>query len=262
MTKEKGMLDELQETAARFLAAAREAGRPGERLPEAWRPADLDAALAIQRRVGELLGQQTGGWKCSLPSPARPIIAATILAPTIVRGPRCTVVAVGDTAQVEPEVAFILGRDLPRRGKPYSDAEIVAAIAEIRLVLELLGSRYADTASPTWEEMIADSLQNQGLVIGPLVPGGLDAALESMVVVVRGPCGILSTHDGRHGDGHPLRPMCWLANFLAQRDEGLHAGQVVTTGSYAGAIKVPLGQPLAVAFGGLGSISVELISVT
>jgi 2-keto-4-pentenoate hydratase len=256
------MRDERQENAARFLVAAREAGRPGERLPEAWRPPDPEAALAIQRRVGELLGQQAGGWKCSLPSPARPIVAAPMLAPTIVRGPRCNVVAAGDTARIEPEVAFILGRDLPRRSQSYSDAEIVAAVAETRLVLELLGSRYADTASPTWEEMLADSLQNQGLVIGPLVPGGLDAALDSMVVVVRGPRGILSTHDGRHGDGHPLRPLCWLANFLAQRDEGLHAGQVVTTGSYAGAIEVPLGQPLAVAFGGLGSISVELIPVT
>ena len=208
MTREEGMRDELREKAARFLVAAREANRPGERLPEAWRPPDLEAALAIQRRVGELLGQQVGGWKCSLPSPARPIVAAPMLAPTIVRGPRCTVVAVGEAARVEPEVAFILGRDLPRRSKPYSDEEIVAAIAETRLVLELLGSRYADTASPTWEEMVADSLQNQGLVIGPLVPGGLDAALETMVVVVRGPFGILSTHVGRHGDGHPLRPLC------------------------------------------------------
>jgi 2-keto-4-pentenoate hydratase len=255
-----GILDERHENAARYLAVARTAGRPGERLPEAWRPADLEAALGIQRRVGELLGQRTGGWKCSLPSSARPILAAPILAPTIVHGPRCAVVAAGDAARIEPEVAFILGRDLPRRAEPYTDAEIVAAIAETRLVLELLGSRYADTASPTWEEMIADSLQNQGLVIGPLVPGGPEAALESMLVVVRGPGGILSTHDGRHGDGHPLRPLCWLANFLAARDDGLRLGQVVTTGSYAGAIEVPLGQPLTVAFGDLGSISVELIA--
>ena len=63
---------------------------------------------------------------------------------------------------------------------------------------------------------------------------------------------ILSTHDGRHGDGHPLRPLVWLANFLAARGEGLRAGQVVTTGSYAGAIEVPLDELLTVTFGDLG----------
>ena len=72
---------------------------------------------------------------------------------------------------------------------------------------------------------------------------------------------MLSTHDGRHGDGHPLRPLYWLANFLAGRDEGLRAGQVVTTGSYAGAIEVPVGTPLTVTFGDLGKIEIELRSV-
>ena len=69
---------------------------------------------------------------------------------------------------------------------------------------------------------------------------------------------MLSTHDGRHGDGHPLRPLYWLANFLAARGEGLRAGQVVTTGSYAGAIDVPLDQSLTVTYGDLGQVAIEL----
>ena len=48
--------------------------------------------------------------------------------------------------------------------------------------------------------------------------------------------------------------------WAVERDRGLTVGQVVTTGSYAGAITVPLGQPLTVAFGDLGSIAVELIA--
>ena len=69
----------------------------------------------------------------------------------------------------------------------------------------------------------------------------------------------LSTHDGRHGDGHPLRPLVWLANFLAARGEGLRAGQIVTTGSYAGAIEVPLDVPLVVTFGDLGAVATTLV---
>ena len=72
------------ETAARYLVAARLAGRPGERLPESCRPADVDAALAIQKRVTELLGLPIGGWKCSVPTPPRPAPMAPIYAPTIV----------------------------------------------------------------------------------------------------------------------------------------------------------------------------------
>ena len=78
-------------------------------------------------------------------------------------------------------------------------------------------------------------------------------------VNVSGAHGVLSTHAGRHGDGHPLRPLYWLANFLAARGEGLTAGQIVTTGSYAGAIEVPLGEPLTVAFGDLGTIFVQCV---
>ena len=89
-------------------------------------------------------------------------------------------------------------------------------------------------------------------------PGGLDAELHAFPVTVSGPSGVLATHDGRHGDGHPLRPLCWLANFLAARGTGLRAGQIVTTGSYAGAIDVPLAQPLTIAFGDLGRIAIEL----
>ena len=213
----------------------------------------------IQRRVGELLGQKIGGWKCSVPSALRPILAAPIFAATIVRNSPCTVFASSATAKIEPEVAFVLGRDLPQRATPYSEAEVRDAITEPRLVLELLGSRYADPAPATWAEMMADSVQNQGLFVGPIIPGGLDAALDGFRVLVEGPTGILSTHDGRHGDGHPLRPLYWLANFLAARNEGLRAGQIVTTGSYAGAIDVPLGQPLTVGFGDLGTIAIELV---
>jgi 2-keto-4-pentenoate hydratase len=248
-----------QESAAQFLAAARNAGRAGSRMPEADRPTDLESALAIQRRVVELMGQQIGGWKCSVPSAEKPILAAPLFASSIVRASPCTVVATGATVKIEPEVAFILGRDLPQRALPYSDAEIRDAIAETRLVLELIGCRYADPASATWPELMADSVQNQGLFVGPLIRGGLVDELKTMRVVVSGPTGILLTHDGRHGDGHPLRPLYWLANFLAGRNEGLRAGQIVTTGSYAGAIGVPLDQALTVQFGSLGMIAIGLV---
>jgi len=254
------MITPQQEAAAQFLAAARKDGRPGERLPENIRPTDLDSALVIQRRVVALLAQQIGGWKCSVPSDARPLNVAPIFASTVFRKSPCAVIATGDIARIEPEVAFVIGRDMPKRATQYTEAEIRSAIAEPRLVLELLGTRYAEPAAASWPEMMADFVQNQGLFVGPVFPRGLDAALESFPVTIRTPTGVLSAHAGRHGDGHPLQPLYWIVNFLAARDEGLRAGQVVTTGSYAGAIDVPIGQPLTVTFGDLGAIDIELRS--
>jgi 2-keto-4-pentenoate hydratase len=247
------------DAAATLLVAARVSGRPGPRLPESCRPADLASALAVQRRTVALLGQPIGGWKCSLPPAPGRINAAPILAPTIFRTSPCAITASGAIARIEPEVAFVLARDLPRRGSPYSEADVRAAIGETRLVLELLGTRYADPAAVDWLEMMADCVQNQGLYVGPVVAAGPDAPLAAFPVTLSGAKGVLSTHDGRHGDGHPLRPLVWLANFLAARDEGLRAGQVVTTGSYAGAIEVPMNEMLTVTFGHLGTVMAELV---
>jgi 2-keto-4-pentenoate hydratase len=248
--------------AARHLLAARHARQPGPRLPDACRPIDLEDALAIQRRVQELLGVATGGWKCSLPTAERAISCAAIFAPTIARTSPCAALAHGGIVRIEPEVAFVLGRDLPPRAAPYSEAEVRSAIAETRLVLELLDSRYADPAVVTFPELLADQVSNEGLFVGPELPDALRRPLEGFGIVIEGPQGTLHRGEGRHPDGHPLRPLVWLANFLAARSEigGLKTGEIVTTGSYAGALEVPIATPLSVQFGDLGEISVELVA--
>ncbi|HEX7273950.1 MAG TPA: 2-keto-4-pentenoate hydratase [Casimicrobiaceae bacterium] len=253
------ILSELQrDEAARLLLAARGSRQPGSRLPESCRPQTPEDALAIQRRVQAALQAETGGWKCSLPTAERPVACAPIFASTIRRDSPCAVLAHGPTVRIEPEIAFVLGRDLPPRAAHYGESEVRAAIAETRLVLELLDSRYADAAAAPFVEQLADQINNQGLFVGPVLADGLAAPLEGFRVVVEGAGRTLHALDGRHPDGHPLRPLVWLASFLASRGEALAAGQIVTTGSYAGALEVPLATPLQVRFGELGGLAVEL----
>ena len=104
-------------------------------MPGACRPSDLEDALAIQRRVQKLLRVATGGWKCSVPTAERAIACAAIFAPTIARASPCPVIAHSGVARIEPEIAFVLGSDLPPRSAPYGEAEVRVAIAETRLVL-------------------------------------------------------------------------------------------------------------------------------
>ena len=235
----------------------RRARRPGDRMPESCRPADCDAALAIQRRVIELVGEPLGGWKAGLPPPGR-VNLAPISKPTIYSTSPCPVFTEGPTMGIEPEVAFLLGRDLPARAQPYTEHEVREAIAETRLVLELLRGRYADLPSVSFEEKLADSLTNQGLFLGPPVADVFARKLDTLAITVKQASGAAVTHQGVHPSGDPFAPLFWLANYLAARGEGLAAGQIVTTGSYCGVLELPLDVPLDIEFEGLGVLSVKL----
>ncbi|MGU7785201.1 2-keto-4-pentenoate hydratase [Burkholderia sp. PU8-34] len=249
---------ERVDAAARHLIAARRAGVAGPLLPDDCRPDDIDTALAIQRRVVDLLGEPVGGWKCALP-PAGRVVVAPIFAPTIhAAGGTMRVVADAPTLRIEPEIAFVLDRDLPPRERPYDEDDVRGAIREVHIVLEVLGCRYADPSRASVPELLADGQFNQGLCVGPVVADGLDATLDTIALEFQG--GLARSIEGRHPDGHPFKPLVWLVNFLAARGEAVRAGQIVTTGSYAGAIDVPLDQALTVRFGALGSLSVTFVA--
>ncbi len=252
------MLTAAQETAAQFLFAARRAGGVGPRIDECARPATVDDAIAVQRRVTELLALPVGGWKCSLPTAARAIIAAPIFAPTIHDVSPCPMQIDGDVARIEPEIAFVIARDLPARAVPYTDADVRAAVGSARMALELIGPRYAEPKTVTYPELLADFIANQGLYVGPALAAPWDADLEAFPVVVRANGAVIASAEGKHPDVHPLRPLVWLANYLARRGEHLRAGQVVTTGSYAGIIDVPVDAPLTFEYGNLGRLAVTL----
>ncbi len=246
------------DAAARLLFAARQSGTPGPRLPLELRPSGLDDALAIQARVGELMGTPIAGYKCSAPTAARPVSYAPIYAAAIRDASPYPVPGAKAQARIEPEIAFVMGHDLPPRTSAYSEAEIRAAVKEARFVLEIIGSRYADPTSVPFPELLADHVANLGLFIGSVLPDPWSKQLGAFPVVVHAGAATLLTRDGAHPDGHPLRALTWLANHLAGRGETLKAGLVVTTGSYCGMLDVPVDTPLRFTYGDLGTLAVSL----
>ncbi|MFD2272062.1 hypothetical protein ACFS07_15080 [Undibacterium arcticum] len=143
--------DHVASTAATILVVRRRSGEQGPRLPESCRPSNLDAALAIQAAVSEQLGDGIAAWKCGLPAAGR-LVLAPIYASTVHTSAPCAVWVRAGQARVEPELAFILGRDLPVRDLPYTPAEVDAAIARTHLALELIDSRYSDAADASFAE--------------------------------------------------------------------------------------------------------------
>ncbi|MBI3285166.1 MAG: fumarylacetoacetate hydrolase family protein [Burkholderiales bacterium] len=242
------------DTAARILLARRHSGQPGARLPAECRPSDLASALAIQQSVSELMQDEVAAWKCGMPA-ADKWVLAPIYARSVQRGGQaCAVWTRNNLARIEPELAFVLGQDLPARAAPYTPSEVDAAIARTHLALELIDTRYSEPEQASFAEHLADGLFNQGLYLGPVVDGELARRCAGMDIVlsVAGEPDVLWA--GQHPAGNPRAPLYWLAEFLRNRGQGLRAGQAVITGSYAGSPDVPLNTKIKVRFGALGDL--------
>jgi 2-keto-4-pentenoate hydratase len=151
------------EKAASILVTARRQGTKAERLPVELRPSTVDEGFAIQRKASDVLGRRTGAWKCALP-PAGKVIAAPIYADSIYRTVECSFNAgsVQSTVKAEPELACFLKHDLPPRRYAYGEPEVLDALGDVHLALELLGSRYSNPGSLTFPELLADGLFNAG----------------------------------------------------------------------------------------------------
>lgn len=244
------------ELAARRLIELRRESRQTDRLSEDLRPATIDEALDVQRYVRDLSGEPVGGWKCSVPGPGK-VIVASIYAPTIFSTVPCPLPGwSGGPARVEPEIGFLMGRSLPPKAVAYTDAEIRDAVAEVHLALELVGCRYTNPEAVPFPEMLADHLSNAGAFLGPHIKAGPSEIPAELEIVAGGPEGELLRRHGKHPDRDPVAPLLWLVNFLSGRGEGIEAGQVVITGSYAGVLELPVDTPVRIHYGDLGVLPV------
>ena len=247
--------------AAAILVERRIKGIQGERLPASCRPQDIDQALAIQEAVAERwcerMDDSIGAWKCLQPADGK-VIVGSIFTRTIDAVPPVSlwpkVTAEGECARIEPELAFFFGKDLPLRAEPYTPEEVDAAIARTHMALELINSRYEDPASCGFPEMLADSLVNQGLFIGPQVDSEQARGASSFTITMTCANGAVIERQGQHPNVHPRAPLYWLAEFLRSRGQGIVAGQAVITGSYAGVIEVPLNTDMRIDYAGLGNM--------
>ena len=245
--------------AAGILYERRCTGMPGARLPVACRPEEVSDALQIQDQVLALSGQQVAGWKCGLPDGDKAVLAPIGSGQTF-SGAVCVVRARQGQVKVEPELAFVLGRDLPARDQAYTPDDIDAAVVRTHLALELIEQRFAEPGALSFPEKLADGLVNLGLFLGPEVDA--DKARETTDMHIRVQAGqqVLSTHEGRHPAALPRLPLYWLVEYLRSRGAGLVAGQAIITGSYAGSWPVPVATDLHLEFGSLGILSVRFES--
>src|SRR5215471_7619247 len=233
------MPQDLSELAARLAKAAADR-TPIAPLSDEIPELDAAAGYAIQALAREQAGP-LAGWKLGVTSRAKQAQAG-IREP--VRGflARANALDLGEPLpageliqpRAEPEIVFVLGRDLS--GPAVTAADVLAATAGVATGIEILDSRYRDYRF-TMPDVIADNTSAGRFVIGaPVPPGGIDLRLAGVVLEHNGD--VVATAAGAAALGHPAAAVAWLARALAAAGEGLRAGQVVLSGGLTAAVPV------------------------
>ncbi|MGJ8581811.1 MAG: hydratase [Psychromonas sp.] len=256
----KTLTQEACIAAAQELLARRKTNIKGDLLAQAIRPTNLDDALAIQFATVQESGKEIGGWKCLVPLNPEQMVVAPVLEGTVQQAETCLVESTepGKTL-IEPEIAFVLGKDLPARDSDYSESEIDDAIASCHMALELMQRRYLPDDNRVFFDNLADCLFNQGIFVGPEITkeqayqaGTIDITFET--VDEKGQT-TTTEYEGKHPNLSAHKPVYWLINFMRERGISFKKGQAIITGSYAGAIEVPI-NTMGVTYKGLGEYKV------
>lgn len=242
-----------------LLAAYRSATQA--RYEAALAPAGAAEAYRVQAEVARGLSAQASGWKVGFRPDGGGAFAAPILSTGVVSsGARWRLGPGIGGVKIEAELAVRLGRDLPlRSGQPYTREDLLAAIDEIFVGIELVASRFSNVDDVPFDARVADNFNNGAYVIsaGTKTFAGLDLSQIRCRLLVDG----VAKNDrlGGHGDGDPLIPVVAWANVQADAFGGLRAGQFITTGTLND--PVPLNGPakLEASLEGVGTVNVEIV---
>lgn len=153
----------------------------------------------------------------------------------------------------EPEIAFLLGRDLS--GPQVTAAHVLAATELVFPAVDVLDSRFTGYAF-TITDVIADNSSCAGFVLGGtgVSPVGVDWRLVGCALEHNGR--LVATAAGAAVLGHPAASVAWMIRRLAARGRGLTAGQVILSGALTEAVAVEPGDTVVARFDRLGTVEI------
>ena len=158
--------------------------------------------------------------------------------------------------KVEAEVAFIVGKDV--LGQSPSWSEFIACIAYALPAIEIVDSAITDWKI-TLVDTVADNASSALYVLGdqPVALGALSLGDIGMQMSKAGQ--VVSIGTGAACLGHPLRAAYWLARTMAERGQGLRAGEVILSGALGPMVPVVAGDLIHAQIGALGTVSCRMV---
>lgn len=152
--------------------------------------------------------------------------------------------------RVEPEIAFLIGRDLD--GSDTTAAHVLAATDALMPAIDVLDSRFAGYRF-TLPDVVADNASASRYLLGaPLPVPSVD--LATLGCVFEGNGSVIDTAAGGSVLGNPAVAVAWLVRKLASRGRVLPAGTVVLSGALTAAVPAEAGDNFRLTIGRLGSL--------
>ena len=155
---------------------------------------------------------------------------------------------------VECEIAVRLGRDLASSDAPFTADAVGQAVEAYLPAIEIVDDRYVKWETMGAPTLVADDFFAAGCVLG--APVARSKAPDLLAVIGRAVINGKEVSRGTGADvlGHPHNALAWLANHLADEGKGLHAGQIVLTGSLVKTVWLDAGDSVKMELDGLGTV--------
>jgi 2-keto-4-pentenoate hydratase len=255
--------------AAQIIATSRRNRAALKALPPDVAPQDEAEGYRVQRAVHDLLLPATGplvGYKigCTskvmqeyldIPHPCGGGVFARGVHESGVRLQAADFVRIG----VECEIAVRLARDLLPSEEPFTAEWVMEAIEAYLPAIEVVDDRYEQWETLGAPTLIADDFFAACCVLG--APVARNAAPDLLSVNGRALVNGSEAGRGTGADvlGHPHHALAWLANHLANEGKGLHAGQIVLTGSLVKTVWLEAGDRVVMVLEGLGRVEASFV---
>ena len=187
-------------------------------------------------------------------------VAGVILANNVRHSP--AVLDAADFLQpgIECEVGVRLGRDLPASGAPYDRDGVSEAVSEVMTAFEVVDNRRTQGQDTQTQLLttISSNILNAGVVLGQPVSDwqGINLPGSRGYMEINGD--LVGEGMGSDVMGHPLEPLAWLANALADQGRELKAGMVVITGSIVSPKWLAAGDTALIEIEGLGKAELSV----
>jgi 2-keto-4-pentenoate hydratase len=156
--------------------------------------------------------------------------------------------------KVEPEIGFVLGRDLD--GPAVTAADVMMSTAALVPCLEIVDSRYRRFEFRAFDN-IADDSSAGFVVMGTPAPLPQDADLRTVGVVVTCDGETVHTAAGAAVLGHPAAAVAWLVRRLTASGRGLEAGWLVISGGLTGPVDLISGRTVRAEIDRIGDVELR-----